>query len=341
MKKTYHYVDVLKFLFAIGVVLQHSLIPFIPNGIYSFIDVCCLRLAIPFFFVASGFFLGNKLYPVGADAGEKGGGYCKRLLKKLVVFEALSIILKSIFLLLTGTSWRSLIKIIGRSVLFYPFGALWYIQAVIVAVIILFPFVKRGKEAYAICLSLPLYGFALLCNRYFFLVSQTPAEKMVLRFNEVFAGPRNGLLYGMLFVAIGLLIAKHWAVLSSKRFLTAAALVVAYLLFITEFFLLKGRVGADDASLHIMTIFVCPLLFIVAAQYNNCWISNTKILRNLSTSIYLLHSPIISCLNIISLLATGQNCPVFVLNILLFGILFLVIYGAYKTKKQPFYDLLT
>ena len=62
MKKNYEYVDIFKLLFAIGVVIQHSLIPYIPNGLYLFWDACIIRLSIPFYFVASGFFLGLKLY---------------------------------------------------------------------------------------------------------------------------------------------------------------------------------------------------------------------------------------------------------------------------------------
>lgn len=74
MKEEYKYVDILKFAFAISVVLQHSLIPFIQNGLYAFFNACIMREAIPFFFVASGFFFGRKLYKAGMDLKRIGGG---------------------------------------------------------------------------------------------------------------------------------------------------------------------------------------------------------------------------------------------------------------------------
>lgn len=74
MKESYKYVDALKLFFAVGVVIQHSVIPYIPNGNYMFFDVCIIRLSIPFFFVSSGFFFGVKIYNSGKSVKSIGGG---------------------------------------------------------------------------------------------------------------------------------------------------------------------------------------------------------------------------------------------------------------------------
>lgn len=59
-------VDVLKFIFAIFVVCLH--VPLTNPAIEAWFEPLFFRLAVPYFFVASGFFLGLKLYDV------RGGG---------------------------------------------------------------------------------------------------------------------------------------------------------------------------------------------------------------------------------------------------------------------------
>lgn len=336
-KSTFPYVDILKFLFAIGVVLEHSFVGYIDNGLYAFWNACIIRLSIPFFFVASGFFLGRKIYSKSNISST--GGYCKRLFLKLAVFEPVAIILNIITYLLNGTDFIEIVLLTGRSVLFYPWGALWYIQATITAVLILTPLIRMNKEWTAIPVGVIFYGFALLCNRYYFVVADTPFKNVVYWHNRIFSGPRNGLLYGLLFVAIGLLISKHWDKISNKKLQFAVGLIISYSLLVCEFFLIRGKQGTEDASLHIMMIFVCPMLFITAAQYSYFPIE-TKPVRNLSTSIYLLHSPLISILNIFGLLTTGEKLSCLMLNLMLFTILTILIAIVYRTKKEPFYKLI-
>lgn len=339
MKKSeFPYVDLLKFLFALGVVLEHSFVGFIDGGLYMFWNACILRLAIPFFFVASGFFLGRKIYNSGSGR-YTWGGYYRRMILKLIFFETIAVILNAFFYLLNGMDFIKIILLAGRSVLFYPWGALWYIQAVLAAVLIIIPLARRNREWAAVAAGIVFYGFALLCNRYYFIVAGSPMEKIVKVHNLLFVAPRNGVCYGMLFVAIGMLISKNWNKISDKKIFAVIGLVISYLLFIGEFFAIRGRHGTEDASMHVMMIAVCPLLFIVAAQYSYFPI-RTEILRNLSISIYLLHSPVIVILNIFGILITGKNLSCALLNALLL-LSIIVLIGLAYVKKGRFYKLIT
>lgn len=256
------------------------------------------------------------------------------------MFECVAIVLQVVLMALNGIEGIKIMLHVGRSILFYPWGGLWYIQAVLVAIILLVPFIKKGCMHIAIVTGLPLYLFALICNRYYFIVVGTRLEGLITLFNTVFAGPRNGLLYGLLFVAIGLRIAKYWDKLKGHTFAVEITLVITFILLTVEFLLIKGKPGTDDASLYIMNIFVAPSLFVVAAQHKKCPITNTRVLRNLSTSIYLLHSPIIDALHIINMLLFGREITCIPLNLQLFVILTTVLIIVYKTKIQPIYDLI-
>lgn len=70
-----------------------------------------------------------------------------------------------------------------RSVVFYPKGALWYIQACLVGV-------------WIIPAGIILYIFALICNSYNFLVYDTKIGKMVDLLLLIIHSARNGLFYG-------------------------------------------------------------------------------------------------------------------------------------------------
>lgn len=67
-------VDILKFVFSLCVLCIHcGLLKGHP--VYNWINPLLFRLAVPFFFVASGFFIGQKIYTDGRFNGfDKWGG---------------------------------------------------------------------------------------------------------------------------------------------------------------------------------------------------------------------------------------------------------------------------
>ena len=260
---------------------------------------------------------------------------------KLVVFETIAIILEIITMLLNEASLFRTVLVIGRSIVFYPLGGMWYIQAVIIAVIILIPIIESKKEWVGIVIGIPLYAYALVSNRYYFIIKDTLFEKPIQYINKVIASPRNGVFYGMLFVAIGILIAKYWNFIESKRKISFLAFVFSYIALICEFVLIQGKEGVDDASLHIAMVFASPLLFINAAQHNIS-LSDTRLIRNCSTAIYLLHSPIINILQIICLIVSNREISCIELNACLFVMLVSVITIIFKNNKYgKIYRLVT
>ena len=342
--KSKPYVDIAKFFFAVNIVLLHyGVIGQLPFG--ALITAMVTRLAVPYFFVASGYFWARKMHGAAEPAEHKAitVGYCKRMGLKLLIFEPISIAIVLIECIirknLTAATWVSILQ----GILFYPLGSLWYIQALIVAVILLTPFVSRKKEHLSIIPALILYLVGALGNRYFFLTDDTILEYLFYRYDEIFITTRNGLFFGLPFVLLGCLISRFETYVLKPGAAQTRKLAVLFLLCwglcFAEYRLVSPCPGHGDNAMYISYFLAVPLLFLLTAQADAPrW--NTITLRNLSTSIYLIQRPIgivvenvlIGCLDIHSVAWTA-GIGIFVTS--------LVCAFAYRNKRQPFYGWLT
>lgn len=154
-------VDIFKFVFSLAIVGLHS---WFLGQYKEWLYPTLYYSAVPYFFIASGFFFGKKYYTKGYTKTIYTN-YCKRLFSKLFVFEPLSQIQVILIAALAGTAVSTIVIGTIQNIVFYPKGAMWYIQALIVAGFLLVPFIKYHKEKFIIPIGIPLYIFALLCGR--------------------------------------------------------------------------------------------------------------------------------------------------------------------------------
>lgn len=299
MRKQCTLIDFLKLFFAICVVGLHTGIMqneesnfqwYIMHGIF--------RLAVPFFFVCSGFFLGLKMYQ--ANTVEEGINkikiYIKRLIIPFIVWLIIALPIQ-IYNYRTNSLIITIIKIVRR-VFFYPWGALWYILALIVATIIIVPFYKKNKIKSAVVLGGVLYFFALLCNNYYFVIEGTAFQKIVDIYLKIFVSGRNGIFVGLFFVSMGVYIAERTnkgIKLSGVK--STILLVISYILLVIEIFLIKGNTYKDDHGLFIMLMIVVPQLLICSMNVKASL--DTRIIRNYSVGIYFMHAFIIGMIKIL------------------------------------------
>ena len=286
-------VDVLKFLFAVLIMCLHGEV-FMGSTGGLYFEKTIVRLAVPFFFIASGFFYGKKVY-AGNDLGAVTKTYVSRLAMKLLIFEPISILIKiAQDLVSKHLAMQTIAVEVVRNILFYPLGALWYIQAVIVAIVILVPFMKKGREDLALVLGLVLYQFALLCNRYYFLCEGTAVGNVVTAYMQFFISARNGVFVGLLYVSMGVVMAKKWDVLQRKGNVTTLLVPASLLCLLLEVHVTNSKAGMDDNALFLTHLLLVPALFLFAGRKQFAKVGNyvnAPLLRNLSTSIYLLHRP--------------------------------------------------
>jgi len=296
MKKTYELVDIIKLFFSICVVAIHSKI-FQDNSRYIgyVINHGIFRLAVPFFFVCSGYFLGNKLnkFENTDDKITEIKKYIKRLIIPFIFWLIIGMI-RQIYDL-RHDDVLIIINTIVKKIFFYPWGALWYILAVIIATIILIPFIKKQKIKYAVFLGSALYIFALFCNNYYFLVENTVIDKIVTIYMNKFISARNGVFVGFLFVTLGFYLSEFIKNKDIKLKELIIIFIISYIILFLEMSFLYGKTTLDDNALFISFIVLIPslLTILLKVSYSLNVKIDTKILRNYSTGIYFMHRPIL------------------------------------------------
>lgn len=184
-----------------------------------------------------------------------------------------------------------------KSILFYPWGSLWYLLALMVSVFILSKFYNKKMYYEPIFIGGFLYAFALISNSYYYVIQNIPLiNKFVLKYMELFISSRNGIFVGILYISIGVLLAKlinenKLFKLSTNVFLFGLSFIFLFI----EVYILKFNIAYEDHSLFIIMPLLISLLIIILIQLKNK--KNFKNLRFYSIGTYLMHRPILALLN--------------------------------------------
>ena len=287
-------IDLFKLFFAFCVVAIHTqLLKDFSESINWYITHLIFRLAVPFFFVASGYFYANKFLPTSEDK-TKRMEVCKSFITKLlppfIVFSAIGLIFYAIPLFLQKDNILIIIIIkLCRTAIFYPRGAMWYIAATMLAVFIFSKFWEKRKLLTLIAII--SYFFALLCNSYYFLIADTPIAIVINNYMYIFISARNGIGVGLIFVGIGI-----WLALNKSKFEKKSTKTIAIMFFFAYFLLILEVIHTfrkpvlDDSSLFISMPLVSVLLFELTKRIIMPYTNATSVLlRKLSIYIYFLH----------------------------------------------------
>lgn len=335
-----HSIDVLKLFFALCIVILHGhAYLWLPSSISFAIEKLVLRIAVPFFFVTSGFFWDRSVQKRGRIALAT---YVRRLLYPLIVFETINILLQAILAFVQGSLNASFLADALQHIVFYPYGALWYVQASLIGAFLLYPFIVRKNLNLALLVGIILYSFALLCNNYFFLIQRFPiVSSFIQSYMSIFLSGRNGVFVGFLFLGLGAKCFEEYECGKGRSIkLQGLLLLFTFSLYVLEVYLIKGRPFLDDGALYITHVVLLPslLMFCTTVELN---ISNgcSRLLRNLSTGIYFQHRSYLLGFMIISESFSIRIPSIFSCGLtILFSII--VCFVAYRTKREPFYSLL-
>lgn len=134
----YASIDATRLFFCICIVFLHSGTYHLVPGEW-FVLQCLLRLAVPFFFVVSGYFWGGGLRRDSSNLRERLIHYEKRLLFPYIVFSIPNIIL---------AVWEMVLS-------------------------------EKGKLKLGILLGIALYCMALVMNSYYFLIEGTKLQRFM------------------------------------------------------------------------------------------------------------------------------------------------------------------
>ena len=268
--KNYNGIDLVKFLCAIMVFVLHippfqgevsGLAKYVNFGLQQY----AFRIAVPFYFISSGFFLFRKM-PLYQLDKEIIKSYCFKILRLLGTWHVL---------LFMG--WT---------------GHLWYLGATVIAIILLsFCFHCRIRLGYIYAIACVLYVIGLLGDSYYGLVA--PLENVTM-INLVFKGyrfafstTRNGVFMGFIFVLIGATFSNCRIQLKTRTALVGLA--VSMICLFAEVFLLKYNDIPVDYNMYIFLLPATFFLFSFAVSVKLKDRPVYKRLRNIGMMVYFSH----------------------------------------------------
>lgn len=267
----YNGIDYAKFVFAFFICAIHitpfpSDLPGIGNWLNFGIQNVLCRLAVPFYFSATGFLLFRETGLQNPQT-DRLKTYCFKILRLLGLW--------SILLVLGGTDH------------------LWYLSATVVAVALLGLCLRcRVKPGLLILMAVVLYGIGLLGDAYYG-VAYYPLNRFSWyrwideSYHAVFLTTRNGVFMGFPFVLLGALVGQQQrrpsARLAIPGIIGSVALLLAEVLVLERFSLSKG---------HNLYIFLLPATYFLLCAVCSAKPAGSPVcpkLRAMGVLIYLTH----------------------------------------------------
>ncbi|MBQ3118953.1 MAG: acyltransferase family protein [Clostridia bacterium] len=295
-KNTYNTIDLFKFIFSLFVVAIH-IPPFTSVSTpLHFFTLYLSRLAVPFYFICSGYFLFKK-------STSNIYKYVYRIFKLYVIWSIIylpcvlhSAIVNKANIAITLTKWFKSFVFVGSYI------HLWYLLATVVAVLIVaFCLKMRLSIKSILILSCIFYIIGLIPQTYSFLLD--PIRKcesifLLLKFiQKIIVTTRNGLFEGFLFISLGMLFARKYLSIKIKH---AAILFLASMFFLgCELIVVRF---AGWARAYDLFIFLAPASFFLFYIVKTKQLKNRAIytkLRTLSSLIFFSHLLIEYILNIV------------------------------------------
>lgn len=208
---------------------------------FSPLMILC-RVAVPFYFTASGFLLFRKI-DINNLNGEVVRDYCFKILR-------------------LSATWAFILVVGG-------IGHLWYLGALVLAVIVLSVLIKKGLSLrYMFGISIFLYAIGLLGDSYYGFIEPLKNFSILKLFIEwyemIFINTRNGIFFGMIFVLIGILFAQKRIVISNK--LVVIGWITSIAAMFLETYLLKRFSHPKDFNMLISILPNVFFLFYIATH---------------------------------------------------------------------------
>lgn len=261
----------------------------------NYITHCIARIAVPFFFVSSGFFLFRKS-SISDFTFENSKKYILRIARLYIVWTLLYTpriigeIVNSQFGILYGC-----LDFVRRFFLTGKIGThLWYLHSLIVAVFIVSVLLHfKTKKEFILLLAIGMYIIGLFSQPWISFIeplqSRFPLLWQIMKsvFCVVGSTP-NGFFEGFLFVTIGMFLA-HCKIMATA-WQSLVAFIISMFLMIGEFILLNRINGTTTPyDVCIMLVPTVSFLFYFAKSLNIRNNSRYKTLRIVSSLVYYSH----------------------------------------------------
>lgn len=281
-------IDYFKFIAAILVIAIHigPLTTYSEYGDFLLTGILA-RLAVPFFFMASGFFLFRKL----TEASGQNWKIVHRYAYQIGMLYFLSILIYFPLNLYAGYfedfSFFGLVKdVLFDGTLYH----LWYFPALITGIYLTFYLYEKVTFPFLFIITSLLYMIGLLGDSYFGLTIQSPRlHTIYMQMFTIFDYTRNGLFFSPLFLVLGARLATNPRPLRPVRE-SAVCFAIALSLMIAEGVLLERIAWPRHDSMYIFLVPAVYYLFQLLLSQRG---KSSRHLRQISTWMYIVHPLII------------------------------------------------
>lgn len=281
MKRNQH-LDLLKFLFVIAI--HVSLFKNINTTLYHITTMGLMRIAVPFFFVVSGYYYYQKI-----KLKKDTKSYMYHIFKLFLMFESLEVILYTIPLLPTIKEYGIILYMwkifsVGLG------GAYWYLTSLILSLCMLTPLWKKQNIFLMLIVGFLLYLSVFTNDSYSSFFEHTTIQNIAIIHTKIWTWPQAGLCSSLFYLSLGALISQYQPQIKSIHIF----LVCSIILLLLESYFLQSH-GAKDANCYISLIPLVPLLFLYV-QHHPYVCFDTSLLGQMSLYIYMIHQPLLSML---------------------------------------------
>ncbi|GKU26443.1 acyltransferase family protein [Clostridium folliculivorans] len=325
-KKTYDSVNIMRMVCAILVIVIHTSAFYslgkIPGAILSNVIA---RIAVPFFFITTGYFFYDKY---------NREGYVKKYVKRILIYYLGFSVAYTVFVFNYIKQRNSTIEITIKNILFNGVsGALWYLPALIISILVVALLLKRNWIKALVILSILAYTLGLLGDSYNGLITGTPLESIVEAYNSIFVYTRNGICFGVPFITLGVLINKYS--LNNKVKKTRIWIGLFSMFFVFEAYYLIANNIPRDNNMYISLVLLVPFIFMGLLNSKKVISQRkSKLYRDMSLWIYCIHELFMMFI-IINIPKVATNTVI--MFIIVTGLSIVTAYIAVR-KKAPEYE---
>lgn len=296
-RKQYNSLDIAKFVSAILIIIIHAN-PFSTYSSllsFSFRNIIAV-VAVPFFFVTSGFLFFTKLNTLCENEQKQYfKSYIKRLCTMYLLWSAVYFVFVLTEWIVRGFEAFDILIYIRDFFFKGSYSTIWFLPALITAVAIVYFLHKKFTYKTITLISVPFYIFACLGSSYYGLVDNLPIiGNLFDSYFYIFDTVKNGVLFGWLFVSIGGYISEEHVNMSAppRKYLTFT--IIFFIFMATETLAqryLHWSTNGVDTKFFLIPLIVCIFILILNIEIKSngayIWMRKLSLLMFLSQRIFL------------------------------------------------------
>ena len=333
-------IDILKLIFAFCVIGIHSWFLYDTRfGYYTYTMI--YRLAVPFFFLASGYFLARNVNSGNRNIVIKD--FLKKTLNVYLLLSSLCIFINMV----KGNNFTlyNILKNIWQVLIGNCWGISWFLGALLFSGIVIYFLKEKKYVKTAMIISVILYIIGLLFNTYNFVLINHNFDSLYTFLAETFGNNSNFIFVGFMFFSIGYYLALYgYEKISKSKTIYYLLIFLGFIILFFEVSIVKNHLDVVQFyEYYFAHLLIVPSLFILAikSRLNKLIKFDTKYIRSISTYLFYFHAFVLELLllyrnyNSISILNSNIG---FYLSILLISIIISLLFMFMKKKASDNYN---